>query len=887
MALISTAELRRRSAGIHVRGMSMSFSRWNRIPMGEAALIATGGGLAALYSPKLDPLAIVYVVLLARFRGRVQSLIGALTFSLLALASALAGPRLAHSQTYLLQLVAVISGIWLCAIFAAPNKADTNSPLKLEKPIQTRDRVWDAVLTVLPGWVWWARADGTPEYTSLASLEYTGLTEEEALSGACPCVHPDDRQRRADHWKKLMEMEMPGEIETRIRRADGEYRWFISRSYPIRDAGGKLERWVSINWDIDERKRAEQQIRDQLTQLNLMEERFPGFLWKALPDGRVTHINRYCEDYLGMTAQEAAADWARLIHPDDRDEVTRRWTIVTSGGQWHDHVHRLIGKDGQYRWFQSRITAIKDESGAVVALHGLMMDADDMVSAERSVRQEEKQLRRLVDSMPAMIWRADPCGRIDRWNRTMIETIGKHWETSETFDLMSKIDPVQTAEVEARWTKSVRLGIPYEDTYRIRGNDGRYHWHLVRAQPFRDDGGNIIGWYGVHTDIDALKQAESALQVREHELLHIIDTVPSMLWAASPTGEATHISRRLSEYSGWSLEKFLNLGWEKFHHPDEFETTARDFFRSIQTGESFDSVHRLRRWDGEYRWHHVMGEPLRDPGGEIIQWYGLSIDIDDRKKAEDHLRETRAKLNRASRIAMVAELSASIAHELNQPLTSVLANAQASNRWLASTPPNLKELAASIERVVRDARSADQTMQNIRALFKRESFERKEASVPEMISEAVRLVQEDANKRGVPVQCSFEEDLPLVFVDPILIQEVFINLISNALEAMENMPREPKVIIRAALSDDKEMAIEVIDNGPGADDPEKIFDAFVTTKEKGMGIGLAVSRSIAEAHEGQLSAANNPDFGATFTLKLPIPKSANALPASAEHLSSN
>jgi PAS domain S-box-containing protein len=350
-----------------------------------------------------------------------------------------------------------------------------------------------------------------------------------------------------------------------------------------------------------------------------------------------------------------------------------------------------------------------------------------------------------------------------------------------------------------------------------------------------------------------------------------------MLWAASPTGEATHTSRRLSEYSGWPLEKFLNLGWEKFHHPDEFETTAGDFFKSIQTGESFDSVHRLRRWDGEYRWHHVMGEPLRDPEGKIIQWYGLSIDIDDRKKAEDHLRETRAKLTKASRVAMVAELSASIAHELNQPLTSVLANAQASKRWLAATPPNLAEAADSIERVVRDARSADQTMQNIRALFKRESFERKETSVPEMVSESVRLVQEDATKRRVHVQCIFEKDLPRVFMDPILIQEVFINLISNAIEAMENIPHEPKITIRPAIFDDKEMEIEVIDNGPGVEDTEKIFDAFVTTKEKGMGIGLAVSRSIAEAHEGQLLAANNADVGAKFTLKIPLPKSVTPL----------
>jgi PAS domain S-box-containing protein len=857
--------------------------------MSEAVLIGASAGVLGWYSPRFDLGAIVGVVLVAKFRGRVQSVIGAFSFSLLALVSGTLGPRFVHAPADLAQFVAATCSIWLCAFFSSGTKPVATAPLKGKGPSYAVDNVWKTVLKLFPGWMWIARPDGTLEFVSQGALEYSGFTNEKVLTEGLgfDSVHPDDRQRRTEHWKKLLKTEEPGEVEMRIRGSDGNYRWFASRSYPIRDADGKLERWVSINWDIDERKKTEQQNRDQLTQLNLLGERFPGFLWKALPDGRVTYMNRYCEDYLGMTAEQAAADWGRLIHPDDRDEVMRRWVIVTSGGQWHDHVHRLVGKDGQYRWFQSRITAIKDESGTVVALHGLMMDAHDMVSAERSVRQEEKQLRRLVDAMPAMIWRADQTGRIDRWNRTMIETIGKPWEASETFELVAKIDPAQRTEVEERWAKSVRLGIPYEDTYRILGNDGKYHWHLVRAQPFRDDGGNIVSWYGVHTDIDALKEAETALQMREHELLHIIDTVPSMLWAASPAGEVKHISRRLREYSGWPLENFFNLGWEKFLHPDDFEDTAKAFFRSVQTGESFSSVHRLRRADGEYRWHHAMGEPLRDREGKIIQWYGLSIDIDDRKKAEDHLRETRAKLNSASRIAMVAELSASIAHELNQPLMSVLGNAQASKRWLAATPPNLEEAAASIDRIVRDTKAADQAMQNIRALFKRESFERKEASLPEVISEAVRLVHEDRNKRGVPVRCMFEENLPRVFVDPILIQEVFINLISNAIEAMETSPREPKLTIMVAACDDKELAIEVVDNGLGLEDTERIFDAFVTTKEKGMGIGLAVSRSIAEAHHGQLWAENNPDFGATFTLKLPLSKSASSSQVLAERAPSS
>jgi PAS domain S-box-containing protein len=613
-------------------------------------------------------------------------------------------------------------------------------------------------------------------------------------------------------------------------------------------------------------------IRDQQTQLHLLSEFFPAILWKALLDGRVTDVNRYGELYTGLTPEQMGADWLRLVHPDDREEVKRRSDVLVAGGQWPDHVHRFMGADGEYRWFQSRMTTNKDDSGKVVALHGLMVDAHDIVTSERSPWGMELILRNFIDSLPAMLWRADTTGRIKCWSRMTIETIGKPWDPSERFDLMSRVDPAQRADVEERWAKSVRLSVPYEDSCRILGNDGRYHWHLVRARPFRDDGGNIVSWYGVHTDIDALKEAEAALQTRERQLLGIVETVPGLLWSASPTGEPTHVNRRVREYSGMSVQDFTDLGWQAFIHPDDFEETARLFYRSIQTGEPYNTIHRLRRADGEYRWHQAMGEPLRDSEGRIIQWYGLAVDIDDSKRAEDHLRETRAKLNRASRIAMVAELSASIAHELNQPLMSVLSNAQAIQRWLAATPPNLGEAAAAIERIVRDAQAADQTMQNIRALFGREPFERREASVPEIVHESVRLVQEDLNKRGMHVECVSEGVLPMVNVDPIQIQEVFINLITNAMEAVENIPREPRITIKAEVLGGEKLAIRVIDNGPGVDDVERVFDAFVTTKDNGMGIGLAVSRSIVEAHDGQLWAENNADFGATFTLQIPLPE---------------
>ena len=749
---------------------------------------------------------------------------------------------------------------------------EIDQQVRAEEALRIREREARELLNRLPAMLV-IRGKSGVEFVSDRFLEYVGLPLNEVLGYQwLKVAHPEDRERVVRLQKESTATLKKLDMLWRVADRNGSYRWFRSIGEPWVEEDGTVHRWYSATTDVDDLLRSEEAIRDHRMQLDLLAEGVPGFLWKALPDGEVTYLNHYCEDYLGMTPDQVRqSGWIDLIHPDDREEVIRRWNILVDGGQWHEHVHRLIGKEGEYRWFQSLITTVKDESGKVVALHGLMMDAHTMVSAERTARQEKKLLRRFVDAIPAMIWRADPSGAIDQWNRTMIDTIGKPWEISESFDLLSKIDPDQASEVEDRWRRSVRLGVPYENTYRILANDGNYHWHLVRALPFRDEHGTIISWYGVHTDINTLKEIERELQAREHQLRGIIETVPSMFWSASPGGELVHINRKVREYSGLSLEEFRNLGWETFLHPEDFEETAKALSRSVQTGESFSVIHRLRRADGEYRWHHARAEALRDPEGKIIQWYGLSIDIDERKRAEDRLRLTRAKLNHASRVATVAELSASIAHELNQPLMAVLANAQATKRWLAAVPPNMEEVAASIDRVIRDSRSADETMQRIRALFRRDTFERKEASISEVLGESVRLVQEDSSKRHVAIESEIGEELPKISVDPIQVQEVLINLITNAIEAMEGSARDPRLIIRAT-ADRRQMLIQVIDNGPGLDDPENIFEPFISTKKKGMGIGLAVSRSIVEAHGGQLWAENNPDFGARFTLKLPLAK---------------
>jgi PAS domain S-box-containing protein len=336
-----------------------------------------------------------------------------------------------------------------------------------------------------------------------------------------------------------------------------------------------------------------------------------------------------------------------------------------------------------------------------------------------------------------------------------------------------------------------------------------------------------------------------------------------------PDGYLDFFNLTWLDFAGVPLEKLLGWGWTSRIHPDDVEALVRNMRESFAKGEPFQETSRVRRADGVYRWMLHLKTPVFDTVGNLIKWNGSSIDIDERKRAEDHLRDTRIKLAKASRLATVAELAGSIAHELNQPLMSIFANAQAAKKWLNAAPPNVTEVNSSIERIIRDARTADETMQHIRALFKQESFDKKNVDIPDMLREVVRVVQEDPKKRAVSIECYFEEPLPAVFIDQIQIQQVFINLIVNAIEALERQQVAPLVVLRT-VTDSNEMLIQVIDNGPGVDDPDRIFDAFMTTKENGMGIGLAVSRSIVEAHGGRLWAENNKTGGATFNVTLPL-----------------
>jgi PAS domain S-box-containing protein len=346
--------------------------------------------------------------------------------------------------------------------------------------------------------------------------------------------------------------------------------------------------------------------------------------------------------------------------------------------------------------------------------------------------------------------------------------------------------------------------------------------------------------------------------------------MPSMLWSTAPDGEPTHINQRILDYTGLRLENFQNLGWKEFVHPEDFPETAKAFYHAIQTGEAYEAVHRLRRADGQYRWHHARGEPLRDRQQRIIQWFGLSIDIDEGKKAENELRATQAQLARASQAATVAELSASIAHEINQPLAGIVASAQTCQTWLSGDNPNFPRARAAIERIIRDGSAAADIIRRIRALFKQTAPAKSSLHINEVIDEVRRLVQDELNRRGVSMELELMQALPAILADRIQIQQVLVNLIRNGAEAMEDTNSHAKRLIVRSQRSDECVIVEVYDYGPGLRHPEKAFEPFYSTKPNGLGVGLAISRSIVQAHDGALRVCDNQPQGTVFSLTLPL-----------------
>ncbi|MDB4893461.1 MAG: hypothetical protein JWL61_5316 [Gemmatimonadetes bacterium] len=488
--------------------------------------------------------------------------------------------------------------------------------------------------------------------------------------------------------------------------------------------------------------------------------------------------------------------------------------------------------------------------------------------------------RLIVDSMPGLAWSASADGTLILVNSRLLVYTGKNTQDLEpdgsgpSFWWTHVLHGDDVASWIAAWSRAVEAALPWEIEHRIRQSDDTYRWYRASIQPVRDGDGRVHRWYGVSIDIDDGKRAESTLAAAEDCLRRreqVLDALPAIVWSATPEGEPNYQNQRAMRYTGVSLAEF-KLEWQdRFIHPDDAGMVARAWIRARKSELPFDVVSRHRGVDGSFRWFHTLAEPLRDEAGRILQWFGVDVDVDDRTTTEEALRTTQAKLSRASEIAMVAELAASIAHEISQPLAAVVANAHASHRWMSADPPNLDRAKLTAERIIRDGTAAAEVVSRIRALFKRSDSKRALLDINEVIGEVIRLVADEASSRSVGIVTDLEVGLPPMLADRVQVQQVIANLARNGLDAMNVVDGPAKVLsIRSRRDGPDTLLIDISDEGTGFENVERVFEPFFTTKENGMGMGLAIARWIVEAHQGRLWATRNTLRGATFSFSLPI-----------------
>jgi len=446
------------------------------------------------------------------------------------------------------------------------------------------------------------------------------------------------------------------------------------------------------------------------------------------------------------------------------------------------------------------------------------------------------------------------------------DTAGSGWQ--------SVVHPEDVERHVEKWRASVATGEPFEDETRFRRSDGEYRWFLVRAVPLRDEHGNILKWYGKLTDIEDRKRAEEALRRSEAYLAEAQRLTHTGSWAYKPGGEALY----------WSEENFRIWGFdpqgrppglETVHqrmHPEDRDREVEYAKKATRAGRDFVQEFRIVLPDGTVRHIRSVGHLVLSASGELVEVLGTHVDVTERKRAEEALRQAQAALAHVTRLTTMGEMTASIAHEINQPLSGIVSNGSACLRWLAGNPPNLEEARDAARRIVRDGKRAGEVIARIRALAKKGGTPTGKLDINQTIREILALVGDEVKGKGAIVRTQFADDLSPVLGDRVQLQQVVLNLIMNGIEAMSSVEGRPReLVITTRNVEAGQVRVTIQDSGTGLEPQnlEKIFDAFYTTKPAGLGLGLSISRSIVQKHGGRLWATANDGPGTTFQFTVP------------------
>ena len=518
-------------------------------------------------------------------------------------------------------------------------------------------------------------------------------------------------------------------------------------------------------------------------------------------------------------------------------------------------------------------------------------------AAEAAARRSEQELRDIIDTIPAVAWSALPDGSNAFVNRQWTDYTGLSSEQTAGSGWRATIHPDDIEGHIEKWHACVARGEPLDSEVRFRRADGQYRRHLIQGMPLRDGQGKVLQWYGIVTDIEDRKRAEDALRQNQNYLAETqrLTHTASFVWDIR-TKRELYLSDEWYRIYGFESEKdgiranqsgevedliprvlVEGRAWEQRLQrmdPDDRIKWDEAVDRAIREKSDYELDYRIALPDGTTKDLHVLGHPILDASGDLVQFMGSVTDVTERRRTEqerERLRQLETELARINRISTMGELTASLAHEINQPIAAAVTNANTSVRWLANEVPNVQEAREAAKRAAKDATRAAAIINRIRSLFRKGAAERELVDINQLIDEMIVLVlRTEADRQGVSIRRELAADLPAVMADRVQLQQVVLNLMMNGIDAMKAVAGPRVLTLATQRNGDNHLQISVCDTGTGLPaDQSKIFEAFFTTKPHGTGMGLAISRTIIESHGGRLWATSNPEGGSTFYFALP------------------
>jgi PAS domain S-box-containing protein len=746
------------------------------------------------------------------------------------------------------------------------------------------DRELRLVVETVPALVWKAGPEGNLEYVNKRVLEYFGAPLDEIIGwGWVEKVHPDDVAFKVGTWLRNLESENPHESVCRMRGADGRYRWFEVRGEPLRASDGAVLGWYGVLFDIDDRKKAEEALRESEYKLRQIIDTVPGLIWSTGPDGEPSHISQRLLDYSGMRFEDFRhSGWEALVQPADFPETAKAYDHAIQTGTSYQGVLRLRRADGEFRWHHVRSEPLRDRQGRIIQWYGLSFDIDEAKKAEEQPRSAA-QLQATLNVIPAYAWYAAPSGGVTFVNKRTADYLGLPEDHPLRFGIdigaqwdahIPLLHPDEREESRKAWSTCLRTGEAAEFSQRVRNAQGGYRWFLSRAEPLRAIDGTLLQWVGVNLDIEELKCAEQGLRESEGKFRDYAETASDWFWEIGPDHKFTLLTE-----NAFGSDPASRIGTACWDHALDLETEPEKwrFVReTLDARRPFrDFVYQTVTGNGIPMYVKASGKPVFDTKGDFRGYRGTGTDVTATVRArEEHekLRQLESDLAHMNRLGIIGEQAASLVHEITQPIATARNNARAALNFLDRRPPELGEVREALACVVGDADRAGEIIDRIRDHIRKAPTRKTRFDLNNAIDEVIVLGRSAIAKNAVLVQTRLAEGLFPVQGDRVQLQQVILNLLLNAVEAMgvvEAGPRE--LLISTEQTETHGVLVAVRDSGPGIDPEhiERVFEAFYTTKSSGVGMGLSICRSIIDAHGGRLWAEANEPRGAVFQFTLP------------------